>query len=221
MNCSPHSCTLREWQSRVKPLESLLFNCSEYHTKNDIWVPFSIGMSVHLLNYKKPFEPTQIGSHDKRVLMSINPNTDKRRRPTGINRRSILKILEEKGVPNQVLDYSEYIETLSSYKFIISPEGNGIDCHRHYEALIAGAIPIVESNDKIKEKYKGCPILYTTDYSEITPAYLEKQYSKMLDTNYDFGCLMMDTHTSETQKKIKNNGNFWGQYIYKKNWYEE
>ena len=221
MNSSTYICTLREWQTRVKPRESLLFNCSEYHKKNDEWVPFSIGMSVHLLTYKNPLEPTQIGSHEKLVLLSVKSNTDRRRRPTGINRGSIVKMLEAKGIQNQVLDYSDYIEALSSYKFIISPEGNGIDCHRHYEALIAGAIPIVESNMKIKEKYKGCPILYTTDYSEITSTYLEQQYLQMLDTEYDFGCLMMDTHTPETQKEIKRNGNFWGQYIYKKNWYEE
>jgi len=197
-----------------------MFNCSEYHHKTDEWVPFSIGMSVHLLTYNKLIEPTQLGSHDKLVLLSIKPHTDRRRRPTGINRDSIVRMLEAKGIPNQIMNYSDYIESLSSYKFVVSPEGNGIDCHRHYEALLAGAIPVVERNFKIQEKYKGCPILYTSDYSELTPEYLEKQYNRMLDKEYDFGCLMMDTHTSETQEEIKKNGNFWGQYCYGKKWYE-
>lgn len=37
-----------------------------------------------------------------------------------------------------------YFNSLSTYKFVISPEG--IDCHRHYEALLARCVPIIEHN---------------------------------------------------------------------------
>ena len=43
---------------------------------------------------------------------------------------------------------------LSKYKFIISPEGNGIDCHRHYEAILCGCIPIIEYNKDIEKNMK-------------------------------------------------------------------
>jgi hypothetical protein len=92
---------------------------------------------------------------------------------------------------------------------VVSPEGNGIDCHRHYEALLAGCIPIVERNPLIEEKYKGCPILYTDDYSEITPAYLNARYEEMKTVVYDFSRLFLDYYSSEQQNEIKNCGNFW------------
>jgi hypothetical protein len=42
------------------------------------------------------------------------------------------------------LPYSEYMKSMSNYLFIASPRGNGIDCHRTWEALLMGCIPIVE-----------------------------------------------------------------------------
>jgi hypothetical protein len=112
-----------------------------------------------------------------------------------------------------------YFDTLPSYKFVISPEGNGIDCHRHYEALLAGCIPVIERNPVIEEKYKGCPILYTNDYSEITPAYLELKYEEMKTQTYDFSRLFLEFYPSETQAEIKRCGNYWmkqltGQTVY-------
>ena len=33
-----------------------------------------------------------------------------------------------------------------NYAFELSPSGNGLDCHRTYEAIILNTIPIVRSN---------------------------------------------------------------------------
>jgi len=102
---------------------------------------------------------------------------------------------------------------------VISPEGNGIDCHRHYEALIAGCIPIIEDNSQIREKYKGCPILYTHDYSEITETYLIQKYTEMLDQTYDFAPLFLSTYTPEEQEEIKKCGNYWTQVTTNRDFY--
>ena len=116
---------------------------------------------------------------------------------------------EKNGIQNNELHHEFYFTFLPSYKFVISPEGNGIDCHRHYEALLAGCIPIVEHNPLIEEKYKGCPILYTTDYSEITEEYLQQKYQEMLHTEYDFSRLFLSFYSDEEQKLIKQCGNYW------------
>lgn len=47
----------------------------------------------------------------------------------------------------------EYKQVLSSYMFVASPAGNGIDCHRTWEALYLGTIPIVVG----KEFYRSFP----------------------------------------------------------------
>ena len=156
--------TLFEWQKMPKRREQLLYNCSEYTYMNDEWVPFPIGMSWQILNYKGTLEDIQKGPHDNQVLCAIHPRTDDRRRTTGKNRLSILHNLGKNGIHNTGMGNDDYLRTLTRHQFVISPEGNGIDCHRHYEALMAGCIPIVERNDKLLEKYGNCPILFTDDY---------------------------------------------------------
>ena len=212
--------TLRQFQQILKPKDTIVFNCSECIKCNDEWVDFTIGTCVHFIRYTGDIVTTQFGPHDTTVLCSITSTTDSRRRPTGINRSSILQTLQANGIQNQKLSYKSYITSLPKYKFVVSPEGNGIDCHRHYEALLAGCIPIVEENDLIKEKYSGCPILYTKDYSEITKEYLDNKYESMIDQAYDFSKLNINFYSKEVQDKIKSNGNFWSKRFYGKRWYK-
>ncbi len=55
------------------------------------------------------------------------------------------------------------------YAFVISPPGNGLDCHRTWEALALGCIPIVmRSGSLLDLLYESLPILLVDDYSVIT-----------------------------------------------------
>jgi predicted O-methyltransferase YrrM len=56
---------------------------------------------------------------------------------------------------------------MSKYKFIISPHGNGLDCHRTYESILLGCIPIVKSST-LDTLYKDMPVLILSDWSELT-----------------------------------------------------
>jgi hypothetical protein len=85
--------------------------------------------------------------------------------------------------------------------------------------LFAGCIPIVEYNAIIEEKYNGCPILYTTDYSEITEEYLLQKYKEMIDETYDFSRLFLSYYDIAMQKTIKECGNFWMRKLTNKVWY--
>jgi len=207
--------SLRDWQNLKKDVNNLIAGAS-VKDGTDSWVPFPIGVTVQ--NTFENLENHQQGPHDKTVLCSINIYTDRRRRNTN-NRESFVKTLASNGIPNQNIPFKEYQKTLTDYKFVVSPEGNGIDCHRHYEALISGCIPIVEDNPLIKEKYKGCPILYTKDYSEITTEYLEKVYSEMIDQTYDFTSLFLSSYTPRIQDEIKSNSCFWAKRYGVPLWY--
>jgi len=200
--------TLREWQQTSKNIHDLIIQASVVDG-SDRWQPFSIGMQYNWMLHYQKLDKIQIGSHTETVLTCFSSGTDSRRRPYGINRSSILFNLMKNNITNINLSHSDYFDTLPDYKFVISPEGNGIDCHRHYEALIAGCIPIIEHNDMIKEKYNGCPILYTTDYSEITEEYLLEKYEEMLDKTYDFSKLFLSYYDKSTQEYIKFCGNYW------------
>mgnify|MGYP006420188889 CR=1 FL=1 len=77
----------------------------------------------------------------------------------------------------------EFINDLSQHKFCISPRGGGIDCHRHWECLYLGVIPIVEKSIVI-DSIKELPLLIVDNYNEITTEYLNKKYDEMTKKNY-------------------------------------
>ena len=195
-------------------------NCSEYSHLNDEWVPFPIGMGWSIIQYSGSIEQIQFGTHERLVLCAIRPETDMRRRPSGINRRTILQNLGSNQINNIDMDSYTYFTELPKYKFVISPEGNGIDCHRHYEALMAGCIPIIEDNPQIREKYRGCPILYTKDYSELSETYLIHKYNEMIKLVYDFSSLLITRYPYTTCQQIKDNGNYWAKRLTNRIWYD-
>lgn len=206
--------TLREWQNCIKPLNQIIVQASTIDSSDGL-TNCSIGMSYGYSRLMKNINEqgyisTQIGNHDKLVNCSISAETDNRRRGNNlVNRKNIIKTLMINNIFNENIDNSIYYYNLPKYKFVISPEGNGIDCHRHYEALMAGCIPIVESNSLINEKYGDVPILYTTDYSEITKDYLENIYNEYLDKQFNFSKLFIDNWPEQERKLIKERGNFW------------
>lgn len=68
---------------------------------------------------------------------------------------------------------TEYWKKLRKFKFVLSPLGNGMDCHRTWEALILGVVPIVRKST-ISEVFDGLPVIQIEDYSEISTEILEK-----------------------------------------------
>jgi hypothetical protein len=202
-------CTLREWIQLKKPLSEIIVQASAMDG-SDSWQPWPIGMGYEFLSYKDHFAKSQTGNHSQTVLCCFIAGTDDRRRKYGFNRRRIEYELNKRGIFNlPFVRKQTYWNALLDHKFIISPEGNGIDCHRHYEALMAGCIPILEDNPQIREKYAGCPILYTKNYLDINERFLQKKYEEMLDQHYDFSCLYLSHYSEDQQNQIKASGNFW------------
>jgi hypothetical protein len=57
------------------------------------------------------------------------------------------------------------------YAFVLSPRGNGRDCHRTWEALILGCIPIVKMSP-IDSLYDDLPVLCVRSWSDISESLL-------------------------------------------------
>jgi hypothetical protein len=53
------------------------------------------------------------------------------------------------------------------YAFVLSPQGNGIDCHRTWEALCLGCIPILKSSG-IDSLFENLPVWIVNDWKEVT-----------------------------------------------------
>ena len=209
------NCTLEQWQKQRLCKSSFIMQSS---TTNglDGHTPCSIGAWYHFANYTDTYYKQH--SHNQLVLCAFTETTDFNRRGDK-GRKQYTKNLDKYGIINTRMDVHTYYETLGTHKFVVSPEGNGVDCHRHYEALIYGCIPIVEDNPIIRAKYGNVPILWTTDYSEITPSYLEQKYTEMLKQTWDFSALMIDTWPPAEKTKIKIRGNYWMQKLTGKQWY--
>jgi hypothetical protein len=50
--------------------------------------------------------------------------------------------------------------------FVLSPQGNGLDCHRTWEALCLGCIPIVKTSG-LDPLFEGLPVWIVSSWSEI------------------------------------------------------
>jgi hypothetical protein len=81
---------------------------------------------------------------------------------------------------SQSLIFYEHIKTqrincwknMIKYKYVISPHGNGLDCHRTWEALALGCIPIIKSSS-LDFMFVGLPVLIVNKWSEINQELLD------------------------------------------------
>lgn len=84
-------------------------------------------------------------------------------------------------------NYDGYLTDLSQHKFVICPEGNGIDTHRTWESMYFLAIPIIKKNYYMNLYRDVFPILYINEWSEVndlTENFLNLFYTKMTFTNF-------------------------------------
>lgn len=72
----------------------------------------------------------------------------------------------------------EYFVRLAQSKFVISPPGNGVDCHRIWECLYFKAIPIVKYHPCFKQ-YTDLPILFVDDWQIVTEDFLRSNLEKI------------------------------------------
>lgn len=62
-------------------------------------------------------------------------------------------------------------------KYVVSPQGAGIDCHRIYEAIYLGAVPVLISSP-MDYFYKNLPVVIVQDWNTVTEDYLNSHYAE-------------------------------------------
>jgi hypothetical protein len=81
------------------------------------------------------------------------------------------------------------------YNFVVSPHGGGYDCHRTWEALALGLIPIVRTSP-MDRLFEGLPVVIVQRWSDITPAFLQEQFEivqrRMAAGEYDMRRITLD-----------------------------
>lgn len=90
---------------------------------------------------------------------------------------------------NTYKDGSDFWQQLREAKFILCPSGLGWDTYRSWEALVMGAIPVLETyyrRDGFYQAYDGLPVLWVDHYDNVTPSLLEKAYPIILAKAHEY-----------------------------------
>lgn len=87
--------------------------------------------------------------------------------------------------------HGEYLRDVAASKFVLSPRGNGLDCHRTWEALWLGAIPIVRTS-LLDPLFEGLPVWVVNEWTEVTEPLLQKKWAEHLVSQYDFEKIYFD-----------------------------
>ena len=151
-------------------------------------LPIGFENRLYLNNGKvknlKIIENNQNNKNNK-ILSSFNVNTNFRAR------NELLKILPNyKNVDNRLFDTPlDYLNNLKNYKFLVCPEGNGIDTHRIWEGLLARTIPIMLNSVFAQNlQSKGVPLVLLNDWRELSNfnvEIIEENYKVFEDKNFD------------------------------------
>ena len=84
--------------------------------------------------------------------------------------------------------FNNYLDNIYHHKFVVCPAGNGIDTHRTWETLYMGSIPI-EIRNINNQFYTDLPICFIDDWGEITEDFLNKEYARISNTDWNVGKL--------------------------------
>lgn len=70
----------------------------------------------------------------------------------------------------------DFLYQVATHRFILTPQGAGVDSYRLWESFYLGGIPIIKSSNQVMTKNWNLPILEVENWSDCTPEFLERQY---------------------------------------------
>jgi hypothetical protein len=111
-----------------------------------------------------------------RILVSFNVCTNAEIRGAALGHLQLNTLADERRYRSP----HAYHDSLRRYKFVASPPGNGADCHRTWEAIYLGTVPIVLSR-YFSESFRRLPILPVDDFSDPRlrdEAFLDETYAE-------------------------------------------
>lgn len=82
-------------------------------------------------------------------------------------------------------------EKMSRHAFVLSPQGNGIDCHRTWEALCLGCIPIVKTSG-LDSLFDELPVWIVSEWSDVTEENMRQKINEFRFRGFNYGKLTTD-----------------------------
>lgn len=89
------------------------------------------------------------------------------------------------------MDSTAYLESIARSRFVLCPSGLGWDSFRIWETLLLGSIPIVEFSAGWHAVLDDLPVLFVTNFNEVTPELLARVYPDIMSRcgRFDYGKL--------------------------------
>ena len=97
-----------------------------------------------------------------------------------VARNHCRSVLESKGlqfIPQ--LPLSNYLPILASHRYAISPPGNGIDCHRIWECLLMGVIPVLLRSCFTESIAETIPCILLDSWDDLSIETLHTEYPRL------------------------------------------
>ena len=98
------------------------------------------------------------------VYLNCNANTNLGERKKCYEESSTMEVVTV-DTPN--LTYPQYLDRIKQHMFVLSPRGNGLDCHRTWEVLMMRRVPILKKEGQLEKLYKDMPVLFVDKWCDI------------------------------------------------------
>jgi len=103
--------------------------------------------------------------------------------------------------PNQITRRETWTKQLN-YAFVVSPHGGGLDCHRTWEALVLGCIPIVKTSP-LDPLFDGLPVWIVQKWSDVTAENMKKIVAKFRGKTFQLEKLRLDYWMAKIRTRVK------------------
>lgn len=87
------------------------------------------------------------------------------------------------------------------YAFVVSPFGGGYDCHRTWEALMLGCIPIVMSSG-LNPLFEDLPVLIVKKWEEVTKQKLQETIEQFKNRKFKYAKLTLKYWMDQIRNNI-------------------
>jgi hypothetical protein len=82
-------------------------------------------------------------------------------------------------------------ENMVKHAFVLSPQGNGLDCHRTWEALCLGCIPIIKTSG-LDPLFTNLPVWIVSSWSEVSKENMVAKINEFKERTFEIEKLTLD-----------------------------
>jgi len=149
----PEGISLEIFQKLVENTNLIKWYTQNLSHKWTKMVPLPIGLDLHTdsklshfsglkTQFQKSFDKPW---SDRRNMIYADCVLNCTSRTRAQLKRKLLNDPNRFFVPSERQSHSGLLKSYSRHRFVLSVEGNGIDCHRTWEAILCGCIPLVSN----------------------------------------------------------------------------